>query len=299
MQNLSISLRIRFFREGPPEVATGFVESFAGEFGGESALEHDEGDAEVVFGLTQSVFNCQQIPSAGFDENAASAILKLPVRPGQVDHEVFVCMTEADHRCCGEHVKDHFLRGSSFEACGAGQHFRADIRSDGDFCFSCQGGTGICGDADGECALAFRVVDRGEYVRRGSTGGQADKSIIFVEAKSREIAAGLDAIVFRAFDGILNGLSAAGDERADKVPRNAEGGWAFRGVEDAESSACASADIEEASTAANAVDDPVDGAGNGREHAGNSRCDAAVFAIHHADDFERGHVIEIARGLVT
>ena len=50
---------------------------------------------------------------------------------------------------------------------------------------------------------------------------------------------------------------------------------------------------------ADLVDDAIDGAGNGGKFAGNGGSDAAVFAIHGADDLERRHVVQIARSEIA
>ena len=270
------------------------MESFAGQFRRKTAFEHDERDTEIVFGLTQSVFYSRQFLSAGFDENAAGAILKFRIRPGQVDHEVIVGMTETNHRCCGEHVEDHFLRGPGLEARGTGQDFGADVWSDGDFCSANKGGIAIGGYTDGEGAFLFGVGDGRENVRSGAAGSEADEGVLFGEVDFSQIAPGLRTIVFSAFDREVDGLGSAGNEGADEFWRNTEGGRTLGSIEDAEAAAGAGPDIEEASTAADVVDDAVDGTGDGGKFAGDGESDAAVFAIHDADDFERRHVVQIA-----
>src|SRR5215475_3257404 len=277
MQNLSISLLVHLFREGSAEISTGLVESFARELRRESAFEHDERDAEVVFGLTQSVFNSRQFLSAGFNQDAPSAIFKLFVRPGQVDHEVLVSVTETNHRCCGEHVEDHLLRGAGFEARGTGQHFRTDIGGNGNFRGADQRRIAICGNTDGESALLVGVFDGREHVRSRATGGEADENVVLREMKVAQVAASLRAIVFRAFHRIPNRLGATSNERSDEAGRDPEGGRAFGGVEDAKTAARASADVEKAATMADAVDDAVDGTRNGGKLAADGRRYAAVF----------------------
>jgi len=217
MQNLSISSQVHLFRESAAEIATGLVKSFASQFRRKTAFEHDERDTKIVFGLTQSVFYSRQILSAGFEEDAASAILKLLVRLGQVDHEVVVGMAQTNHRRCRKHVEDHFLGRASFDACGTGEDFWTDVGSDGDLCGTSQGRMAIGGNGDGESAFLFRVGDGGKNVGGRTARGEADERVILGEAEFLKITAGLGAIVFGAFDGISDGSGSASDKGANEL----------------------------------------------------------------------------------
>ena len=132
----------------------------------------------------------------------------------------------------------------------------------------------------------FGVGDARKNVGGSAAGGEADEGVIFGEADLAKFAASLGAIVFSAFDREMDGSGTASNEGAHDFSRDTEGGRTLGGVEDAEAAAGAGADVEEASTAADVVDDAVDGAGNGRKFAGDGESDAAVFSIHDANDFE-------------
>ena len=72
-----------------------------------------------------------------------------------------------------------------------------------------------------------------------------------------------------------------------------EGRRNLRGVECAQAAAGSGANVDEASTGAERGGHNVDGAGDLRQGAADGGGNGGVFVVDEADDFERGHAVEI------
>lgn len=252
-----------------------------------------------MFALTQSVFHIRQTFSGRFHKDPLGPVSKLPICLGEVDHEVFVGMTEPHHRGCREHIKDHFLGRTGFEASGTSKDFGANVGSNGDLRSVGERGFAIHGDRDAESAATIGEVDGRKDIGRGAAGGETDDGIELVKTQAREFTTSVGLAVLGTFDGLGDGSAATGDETAHELGRNAEGGRALGGVEHAETAAGACADVDEASALLHTGDDGVDGPSDGGDCVSDGDGDLVVFMAHELDDLARRHVIEIFGGEVA
>ena len=82
----------------------------------------------------------------------------------------------------------------------------------------------------------------------------------------------------------------------DEVGRDVEGGRAFGGVEHAEAAAGACADVEEAASGVEGLDDGVDCFGDVWEFGGDGIGYSAVFRVDDLEHFERGFFVDAGGG---
>jgi len=249
--------------------------------------------------LTQSVFHIRQTFSGRFHKNPLGPVSKLPICLGEVDHEVFVSMTEAHHGGCGEHIEDQFLGGAGFETGGTSENFGANVGSNGNLRSVSEGGFTIDGDGHAKSAATIGVANGRENVRSGTAGGETDDGIEFVETEAGEFTTRIGVAVFGAFDGLSDGTAATGDETADEFGGNAEGGRTLGGVEHAETAASTGANVDEATAFLDTRDDGVDGARDRRDFLSDGDGHFVVLVAHELDDLARGHVVEIFGGEVA
>jgi hypothetical protein len=72
-----------------------------------------------------------------------------------------------------------------------------------------------------------------------------------------------------------------------------ESGWDLGGIESAEAAAGSGADVDEASALAKSRSNDFHGASDLRQSAADGRGDGGIFVVDEANDFERGHLVEI------
>ena len=125
-----------------------------------------------------------------------------------------------------------------------------------------------------------------------ATGGDADDDVFLTDAAvSDGGGTGLD-VVFSAFDGAPEGLAATGDDALDLFARGAEGGGDLTGVEDAEPTAGASADVEQASARCEGFGDPDGDGGDGAPFFGDGGWEKGVLREHEGDGLLRRHPVK-------
>src|SRR5438132_7335414 len=88
---------INSFFKSRSQLAAGFGQKVSGFFGGEVALDHDDGDFDVSGGFIDGGegFVARQAGDGGDD--AGSAVAEFVVGGFQIDHEIFVNLAELDH----------------------------------------------------------------------------------------------------------------------------------------------------------------------------------------------------------
>src|SRR6185312_13183659 len=90
-----------------------------------------------------------------------------------------------------------------------------------------------------------------------------------------------------------------GDDALKQLGRDGEGGGALARVEDAETSAGAGSNVEEAAALPEALRDRVHGAGDLRQHRRNGGSDLRVLMVDDAEHLERGQFADVLRGWVA
>lgn len=157
----------------------------------------------------------------------------------------------------------------------------------------------VGGDGDGQRAMALCVAERGEDVRSRATGSDPNDGVVSRDVQLFEGAARVDAVVFRAFDGLGDGSMPTGDQRTDELRGGAEGGRALGSIEDSETAAGTGSHVDETATGLHPGNDAVDGTSDGRKLSRNGGRDSAILPIHEVDDLPGGHVVKISGGFVA
>lgn len=119
------------------------------------------------------------------------------------------------------------------------------------------------------------------------------------EADGGEVGGTLFEGVFGVFAGESQGAVATSDEALHEVGGDGEGRWALAGVEDAEASAGAGTDVEEATTELEAGGDGIDGLCDVRELCLDGSGDLGVFGVDDGEEVEGGELVEVLGGRVA
>ena len=228
----------------------------------------------------------------GVDDDAPGAVHQLLITRLHVHHQVAVDITQPDERSGREHVEDQFLRGAGLHAGGAGHDLGSGDGGDGDIDGAGELGIGRATDAGSDRAQSPGGGDGAEHVRSPSTGGDADQYILGGEATGGQVARAHFGVVFRSFGGAGERRFASSHDADHHVLGDAVSGGAFGGVEHAEASAGAGADVEETAAILEGGDDGVHRAGDVRDFARHGLGDLAVFIVDDTKDILRGKRID-------
>src|SRR5271165_1116910 len=235
------------------------------------------------------------IGSGGLFNDADGALDQLFVLGPDINHEVAVNVAQARQGSGGNHIQNHFVSGARFHAGGAGENLGADFGDDSEIGGAFERGVAVAGEGDGAGSAGAGVVDGSDGEGGAAAGGDAENDIALPGLELFHFGDGQGGVVFAGFGGGAEGFGTSGHDELHGAWIGVEGGLDFGGVESAEASAGAGADVDEASAVAEAGDDEVDGAGDLREGAAHGGGDGCVFAVDEANDFERRHAIKISR----
>ena len=108
-----------------------------------------------------------------------------------------------------------------------------------------QGGAGIVGDGDRQCAPAARRNAGGAGEGRATTGGNGDADVAGPDAVRSDCRRAGPGIVFGAFDRTGQRLHTAGDGENQAIGGPTESRRQFDPILDAEPCGCAGAGIDE------------------------------------------------------
>ena len=97
----------------------------------------------------------------------------------EIDHQVAIDVTQANHRAAGKHIQHHLLRGAGFHASRSGDDLRANLGDDCQVRGLFQRRIAVAGDGNclGAVATSIRNCSYGE--RSAATGGDPHHYVIF------------------------------------------------------------------------------------------------------------------------
>ena len=281
---------------GLADVAFGFFQSGGGLRGFHAGSQHDHGNRGAIAAGLQRVSGGIVVRTSGLFEDAGGALDQLLVLSPHVDHEVAIDVAEPGHGAGRDHVEDHLVGGTRLHAGGSGQDFGADLGDDGEMRSALQRGIPVTGESDGVGTAAAGVFDGGNGEGSASAGGDTEDDVVFAGFAFLHFRDGGSGVIFTSFGGFCQGLWTAGHHILHGAGTGVEGGGNLGGVEGAETAAGSGADVDETSTLAKAGGDHVDSAGNLRQGAANCDGGGGVLVVDEADDFERGHAVEVGGG---
>ena len=94
-----------------------------------------------------------------------------------VHHQILICLADVHHAACGDHVQNQLLGSAGFQASGAGEHFRACYRFNGQVGFLPNQGACVASNGDGLAADAPGVAQAVDDIGCPAAGGQSDDQI--------------------------------------------------------------------------------------------------------------------------
>ena len=149
-------------------------------------------------------------------------------------------------------------------------------------------------DADRQGTRGAGRADRSENVGGPAAGGERDDRVVGADVDRRQVGAAGIGVVLGRFLGDGSGIGAAGDDGEDLTGRHAEGRAAFGGVDEREPSRGACADVDEAPSALEPLDDRIDRGGQAGGCAANGCGDGRVLLV---DAAPRAPASTVGRGL--
>ncbi len=205
-------------------------------------------------------------------------------------------MAETGHRCGGEHIQNHLLRGAGLHPSGARDDLRPNLRDNCHVRGLAKRGFRVADDGHSLGAVPARIFEGRDGEGSASAGGNAHHDIPFGGILPRDFFAAELAGVFIGFDGCRQRFWAAGDDELDRMRIDVKSGRTLDGVEVRDSSARAGAHVNEAPALGECGSNQVDRPRDLRERAFNGGRDLGILAIDDARNVERRLAIEIGRG---
>ena len=139
---------------------------------------------------------------------------------------------------------------------------------------------------------------RAEIAACTPRGGDPDDRIVRGEGEIGELRRGEGEGVLGSFDGAEHGLEAAREQSDDDAVGDAEGGTAFDGIEDAETTGRARAEVDEASARGKRGGSGLCDLRGSGEGGGHGIGDGLIGGMDEGDDPIRREGVDIARGWV-
>lgn len=146
-------------------------------------------------------------------------------------------------------------------------------------------------DQDGARATARRDPERFIDEGRHPAGGNPDDDVTGSHPSSHRVTRA-SSVILRAFLRTEDRLRPAGDDRLHQRGRRVKRRRTLRSLENAESSARARPDEEQAAVVTQPRCDEPDRARNGRALAADGAHDSILFASHHGQAFDDGELIQ-------
>ncbi len=131
----------------------------------------------------------------------------------------------------------------------AGDILRTHHHFDGDVGGGAYGSIGVGGDSCGEDSVATALFERSDNIRGSARRSDADNSIARVDIERLQVFPALVGVVLGIFNGVAQGVVAAGYEADHPRGIHAECGRNLRSVEHAEAPRCAGSHVEDAAAA--------------------------------------------------
>ena len=237
---------------------------------------------------------------AHLTDDADAATHELPAHRLQIHHQVAMHLAEADHHARRQRVQDELRRRPRLHPGGAGDGLRADDRRDGHIREPCQAlrRRGKAQKSDPRPplpGLGERSLDEG---RRGGRR-DAEHEVLRTDRERLDGCAAGRFVVLDPFQARLEGGCPPGDHASHEVRVRAEGGGAFRRIEDSEPSARARPDVDQPTPDADPPFNLVDQASDRLGLAGHGRRDTSILGVDQLDDLPGRGSIDPRRGGVA
>jgi hypothetical protein len=142
-------------------------------------------------------------------------------------------------------------------------------------------------DADRQRVCGAGRADCSENVGGPAAGGERDDRVVGADADRRQVGAAGTAVVLGGFLRDGYGVRAAGDDGEDLTRRHAEGRAALGGVDESEPSRGARADVDEAPSALEPLDDCFDRCSQAGGCGANGCRDSRVLFVEQLDELLR------------
>ena len=145
----------------------------------------------------------------------------------------------------------------------------------------------VAGETDSQGARLGGGGDRAEDVRRATARRDPDDDVVRRDAEPRDRCRASHSVVLRVLDGNLERARASGEHTDDLSERDVEGGPRLGRVEHAQTSGRAGADVDQAASAFEPLDDALDG-----PHDRGLDCDDGVRDTLHVGAHERDEPLD-------
>jgi len=238
-------------------------------------------------------------PDAGqFPDDPPRTVRQFLVGRLQVDHQIAVGLAQLDHGAGGEHVQHQLGRRPGFQPSAAADHLRPDDRDDHLLRHGGHFGIGVARQADRQSSDLAGVAQAADHVGRAAAGGDAHHGVVAAEVNPLQILDSHFRTILRTFDRSGQRRRAAGDQ-ADHLPRpRIERRRAFAGIQHAQPSGGAGAQVNQTSATAQAFGDPVERLGDGGGDTAHGPRDLRVLGVHQLDDLQRRKAVDLLRSRI-
>jgi len=188
------------------------------------------------------------------------------------------------------------MSGPSLHPRRSGKNFRADPSDDGEVSRAFQRGIGITSESNGAGTALPCSLNRRKREGCPAAGSDAENDVVLSGFAAAHYFATLFGVVLADLGIRSQCLVASGDDELDSI--RVERGWALGSIECGDAAAGSSADVDEASTAAQRSDHQIDSPRDLRQYAGDRSSHSSVFSVNQSHNLERRFAIEVMGGVI-